>query len=363
MAGQFPCAGFGLRAGLDTAGLVRLSTTLSSVCGLSGLGGVSGRGFPFVVSVDSSEGSRLLTGSVSSSFFSNNDIKETAGGIGLLSGKAGAVKGWLLLLFIPGLCLDPGLLPTRELCSASGRGEGAGLDTPGPRVGEADLLAARVAAIRDGDFGCTLGFPLGMRRAEGRRGEALRRLCWRVVDGCVAAPDSTSCRLLPVACLLNPSTPLLSFPFGSETGDFGLGEAAGPFPSPFCGGGAPRRAPAPSFPRIGFGARGVGFGGLSTPVRWLWKASVAPCSAALRAVAAASRWRLPVTDAEEGGKLLGSPGRPWGAMGLVTGRRRAFQVAGDKVRVPSRGSTQNQLLLISFIYLGELNKGYMNFNR
>jgi len=145
VAGRCARTGFGLGAGFGTAAGL-LCTASSCPLGLKDLGGVGGRSFGLAASLCCGDGSLFLTGSVSP-WFSNMDISDVVRGIGLVSTASTSIAEESTL-FAPKLRRRLGIAPN-GLWPAVGCGETCAVWFG---VGEADLLAASVAAMKEVDL-------------------------------------------------------------------------------------------------------------------------------------------------------------------------------------------------------------------
>ncbi len=186
----------------ETVGLV---TGLEPVEGVSGRGFGFGSGFGFVMSnlllLDAK--SCFLTGSISPSLFSNMDISVLAGGNDVVSVARSRLVTEVAALYVP--VFPPSCL--FAVCWLYGRGW-----TGWRELGLPDLLAARVAAMNDGDFGAgTVCFPGGISK-----GVVAWPCCCKVCcKGCCSLWATDPCsvasplvpvfrELPPVACRLMP---------------------------------------------------------------------------------------------------------------------------------------------------------------
>ena len=163
------------------------SSGLPSGClGLSVLGGVIGRILGGVPSFCGAVGlaSRLLTGSVSCVLVSNMEISEFVGAIEVESSRSDELveAEWAPLLTLvrrerrAGVWTVTG--PRGRWAAAAAAAAGRGWPVIARGAGEADLLAAKVAAMKDADLGSGVGLPAadgdryGLDAAEGEEAAA-----------------------------------------------------------------------------------------------------------------------------------------------------------------------------------------------
>ncbi len=151
----------------------------------------------------------------------------------------------------------------------------------GGGAGEPVLLAARVAAMKDADFGSGVSLPALCRRCGlGEDGEEPRywvsfwatRPCSRSAVEC-----PVSCVLPPVVCLLMLCRAALLGLLDAPIGDLALDAEVECSRDAWV---AASRAPLSIAVRFGVLGRCFGGLGLSASFFWLWKASVAPLRAA-----------------------------------------------------------------------------------